>query len=357
MPSDRRLPPSGFPRRELFRLMSMLMLLVVIGMLIVQTRKASMWRWAVSDKDDESTANANQPKSEAAEDEGDDFTETLVTGPNDRQAFERSQAEYQFQAITDKAPLAAEEMPSYWRLMRWSKTEPFDDLWERAHKDRYFTHLAQNPEKHRGELIAMRISLRRALSHPQETKKNAAGVEQVYEAWGVTDESRTGLYCVLFYDSPPQLPLRPNIHEQVQFVGYFLKLFTYEDALGKTRWAPLLVGRLRLRENSAQMAMRQKESETRALPWLLGGAAVLFVGLVLWTRHYLASSSVAGLQPVTTDHQGIEHWLETGGEALASTGDLGWEEVREDENDSRPPTLPRIESPPSFDDDAPRYPS
>ncbi len=355
MHSHRHLPTPGFPRRELFRLMSMLMLLVIVGTLFMRTRDAAMWRWAASVADDEPAAAPLPPNSE---DDGDRFVETLVSGPNDQQPFEHSQAEYQFQAITDKAPNNAEDMPSYWRLMRWSMTESFDDLWARAHKDRYFTHLGQTPEKHRGELIAMKVSLRRALRHPRETKKNAAGVEQVYEAWGVTDESRTGLYCLLFYDLPPQLPVRPSIHEQVQFVGYFLKLISYEDALGKTRWAPLLIGRLRLRENSAQFAQRQKDADNRALPWLIGGASVFFIGLVFWTRRYLAASSVPGLEPVPTDHQAIEHWLETGGAETPSLEDSGWHDFAADDTDSRPPAaLPRIDFPPNSGDASPRNPA
>lgn len=336
------------------------MMLVVVGMLIVQTRKASMWRWAANLDDEPQTAQPSSTPDEANEepDDGDRFIETLVTGPNDQQPFERSQAEYQFQAITDKAPNSAEEMPTYWRLMRWSMTESFDDLWARANKDRYFTHLGQQPEKHRGELIGMNISLRRAIRHPQETKENTAGIKQVYEAWGVTDESRTGLYCVLFYDLPPQLPVKPNIQERAQFVGYFMKLISYEDALGKTRWAPLLIGRLRMKENSAQFAQRQRESEARALPWLLGGAVVLFVGLVFWTRRYLAASSVAGLEPVPTDHQAIEHWLETGGEgASPDQASSGWEDMTEDETESRPPFLPRFEPPPPSGDVPPTHPT
>lgn len=321
--------------------MSMMVLLVIVGMLMVQTRNAAMWRWAASAEDDELAAAKTSGKTAVAEDDGDRFVETLVTGPNDQQAFEKSQAEYQFQAITDKTPINAEDMPSYWRLMRWSMTESFDDLWERAHKDRYFTHLGQTPEKHRGELIAMKVNLIRALRHPPETKKNAAGVVQYYEAMGVTEESRTGLYYLLFYDLPPQLPIRPKIHEQVQFVGYFLKLMSYEDALGKTRWAPLLIGRLRLRENSAQFAMRQKESEARLLPWVLGGAALFFIAIAFWTKRYLAGGSVAGMEPVSTDHQAIERWLETGGEETPSEpGNLDGEQRFDDDTDSRQKNWP-----------------
>ena len=104
MRSKTSLPLPGFPRRELFRLISMLMLLVIVGMLMVRTRDASMWRWASSVPDDESATASTSSTSETSKNNGDGFVETLVTGPNDGQPFEQSQAEYQFQAITDKAP-------------------------------------------------------------------------------------------------------------------------------------------------------------------------------------------------------------------------------------------------------------
>ncbi len=316
-----RLPTPGFPRRELFKLMSMLMMLVVIGMLMYRTRNPAMWRWLADDDHVEQialTANSDVTNitSEApaqSGDNGDKFAETLVAGPNDQQAFEWSQAEYQFQAISDKTAIAAEEMPAYWRLMRWSMTQPFDELWERAHKDRYFTHLGQNPDKHRGELIAMKVSLRRSLKH--DAVKNSAGAKEVFEAWGVTTESRTGLYCFVVYDLPPRIPLGPNIHEEAEFVGYFHKLFSYEDALGKTRWAPLLIGRLRWRENPVRMALARQRSDRWSWPWLLVGAAVAAVSIGIWTTRYLAASQVGSLELAPIDHSAIEHWLETGAES------------------------------------------
>src|SRR5262245_61645324 len=286
-----RIPASGFPRRELFRLMSMTMLLVIVGMLIVRTRDASMWRWMASkESDDESTTSQTNPDSEPAEGDQSSITERLLSGRNDLHPYEQSQAEYQFQAISDKTPLGVEDMPSYWRLMRWSMTESFDDQWERARKDRYFTHFAEDPAKLRGELVALKLHLRRSVRN--DSMKNSMGVTVTFEGSCVSDESRGNPYLVVFYDKPPGFPIRANIHEEGLFVGYFLKLWAYQDALDKTRWAPLLIGRLRLRENSAQLAMRRQESEAQALPWIIGGAVVLFTGLVLWTRRYLCASSV-----------------------------------------------------------------
>ena len=112
----------------------------------------------------------------------------------------------------------------------------------------------------------MKVSLRRAVRHidHEKAKKTRRDVKgQVYEAWGVTNESRTGLYCLLFLrPAAAAYRSKPSIHEEATFVGYFLKQFAYEDAMGKKRWAPLLIGRLalarKLDESSAQRRQRNE---------------------------------------------------------------------------------------------------
>lgn len=289
-----------FSRRDSFRFMSMLTLLVLIGMTIYQTRQQMR---------QDTTSQATKSDAE--------FVETLLSGPNDLQALEESQANEQFQAVSDKAPLAAEEMPAYWRLMRWSMTQSFDELWERAHKDRYLTHLAETPEKHRGELVGLTLSLRRTTSFT--APQNSAGAKTVYEAWGVTEESRGNFYCLVFYDKPPELPIHPNVHEEARFVGYFHKLLTYQDALDKTRWAPLLIGRLKWRENPARVALEQ----TRHIwaYWLVG-ALLLMPVVVIWTNRYLDRGRTLLMPLQEVDHASIERWLETGVAADASPTEM-----------------------------------
>lgn len=289
------------------------MMLGVIAMLFHWARDPSMWRWLADDAPDEreDTAAVSITKSNRDSTTAEiDHDETRVSGPNDKQPFEHSQAKYLFQAITDKEPLAREEMPAYWKLMRWSMTESFDDLWERSRKDIYFTHLAEAPEKFRGELIGLKISLRRALAHDAE--ENSAGAKQVYEAWGVTNESRSGLFCLVFYDKPPELAIKPSIHEEATFVGYFLKQFTYEDAMGKKRWAPLLIGRLRWRENLVRSALRQQREGSDPWPWfIVGGGLVVLIVAWKWTRP-ASGNGFSPLRDSPPDHAAIERWLEDG---------------------------------------------
>ena len=288
--SSRTPSPSLFSRRDSFRFVSMLTLLVLIGITIYQTQQ---------EKREDTAPLATKSDTE--------FVETMVPGPNDLQALEETQARNLFQAVTDKAPLAAEEMPAYWRLMRWSMTQSFDELWERAHKDRYFTHLGEAPEKHRGELVGLKLSVRRTVSFA--APQNSAGAKTVYEAWGVTDESRGNFYCLVFYDKPPELPIHPDVHEEVQFVGYFHKLLTYQDPLDKTRWAPLLIGRIRWRENPARVALQRTRHVWSY--WLWGSLAATVV-VAVWTNRYLERGRVLLMPPQEVDHSSIERWLETG---------------------------------------------
>lgn len=323
------------------RLVRMLVMLWVVGMAIYWTRDPGMWKWLADDVQDEAAApaklNQDSPPAEKKN------NETLVTGPNDQQPFEQSQAEYLFQAITDKEPIAREEMPAYWKLMRWSMTESFDDLWERSRKDLYFTHLAEAPHKYRGELIGLKVSLRRALTH--EAEENSAGAKQVYEAWGVTNESRSGLYCLVFYDKPPELAIQPSIHEEATFVGYFLKQFTYEDAMGKKRWAPLLIGRLRWRENLTRSALRRQRQGGNHWQWLIVAGAVVVLG-VAWKR--TRPSHRQGLDATAPpDHAAIESWLDAGApeDPARFDGILADWEGSDADTESRPASLskdPRI---------------
>lgn len=334
MPSLSSRSPNTFPRREMSRLVRMVMMLWVVAMLIYWARDPAMWRWMADDVQDDADATATpHDKPAAAETE---IQETLVSGPNDRQPFESSQAEYIFQAVTDKEPLSREEMPAYWKLMRWSMTESFDDLWERSRKDLYFTHLAEAPDKYRGTLVGMKVSLRRALAH--ETEENSAGAKQVYEAWGVTNESRSGLYCLIFYDKPPELAIKPSIHEEATFVGYFLKLFSYEDAMGTKRWAPLLIGRLHWRENVTRSALRRQREIGDPWGWLIVGGGLLVVAIAwIWTRPTRSQNQASATQP---DHAAIEHWLESG--APSRTEELL---VDLEAPDSEPPPESQSEDP------------
>lgn len=322
------------------------MMLGVVGMLIYRSRDPALWRWMADDVADEKPVVRDSRSAHASPETEtrSHFRETLISGPNDQQPFEQSEAERLFQAISDKTPVAAEEMPAYWRLLRWSLTQSFEDLQSRARADVVYTNFADIPHKLRGQPVYLRLSLRRVLQH-DDVGPNSAGVKQLYEAWGVTSESRSWPYVLVFYDKPPELPVGAEVHEEAEFVGYFLKLMAYED-FAVTRWAPLLIGRMRWRENVARSALRRQSNGYDVWPWVIVALATAAFGIGwVWTRPS-GTRSLVSASPAPTDHVEIERWLEAGAPDVApvvpDSGDVlaGWDEMADGAGTSRPGSLP-----------------
>lgn len=304
-----------FRGRESFRLMSMIFMLALIGMLIFQARQPSMWRWIAPGSD----AAATPATTEAAtKSELQPWTETIASGVADDDFEEAEAAKEEFQALADRQPLDVAEMPSYWRLMRWIRTLPFDDAAQRARRDVLFTHLWDAPSRHRGELIFLKLHLMRAIAHEAETSPNSAGVERVYEAWGTTSESGVHLYCVVFPEVPPGLKLGDDIREEADFVGYFLKQLPYHDKLDKPRAAPLLIGRLRWRENPARVAL-QNQNNALFVPTVIVGVIVVAVLFGSWIYNNRASRRLSDQARLTPAEQGaIEKWIDQADGAVAT---------------------------------------
>ena len=55
-------------------------------------------------------------------DAADDVRPAEATPPLDEDSEERAAIADEFQAITDRAPLAKEDMFAYWRLLRWTES-------------------------------------------------------------------------------------------------------------------------------------------------------------------------------------------------------------------------------------------
>ncbi len=228
----------------------MVCMLVLLGMMISHTSKPSSWQWLI---DDVNEANAGQfnpdasvaqvPDGKAAPPAAPVEPElTLIPNPTDEDPEEWALVADQFKNIRDRHPFSVEEMPPYWRLFRWSRAQTREDMAKRSKRDPFFTQLWEQPTKNRGKLFSMKLHVRRVLSH--EADENSAGVKKVYELWGVTDESRSHLYCVLTDSLPPGFPEGAKVEADAYFTGYFLKILGYE-ASDAQRGAPVLIGKIK----------------------------------------------------------------------------------------------------------------
>lgn len=258
----------------------MLGMLVILYFMIQRARDPAVWNWLVND------ANGQQPMAATvaiANVKGE--PEELYDGPTDSDPDEADAAREVYEALSDRTPITAEEMPAYWRQWRWVRAQSVDSLRQRSRRDLTLSHFLEIPEKLRGEVVSLRLHLRRSLSWEVGPEEKAGGAKQVYEAWGWTDES-PNFYCIVFTQPPADMPIGPNVQDEVTFHGYFLKLISYRDQQDKLRMAPLLIGRV---ERHAVLPMKPDESPWTIATVIVGGICLVFI-VVRWTRRYALPS-------------------------------------------------------------------
>lgn len=253
------------PRGAAWPLARMIMFMVVLIMIISWTRDPQNWQWlamltpAEEQKQDETTA---QPKVVAPTEE------SVVSGPNDLDPKEMEEIRKLFEAVEDKKDLVAIDMPAYWRLMRWGRSQKFADLEKRAAPKVRYAQLFEQPGEFRGKPVRLRVHIRKLVSY--DAPENSAGVKRVYEAWGWTDDSKSFPFVLVFDQLPAGMKEGEEVVEEGVFVGYFLKLMAY-TAFDARRAAPLLVGKMS--RIDAPMVSSTPPIDPKLL-WLSAAAAV-----------------------------------------------------------------------------------
>ena len=237
---------SMFRGNEVPRLMSMLVMLAVLFMMLQRARDPGMWKWLEGESGGgTSQAAAPQPPpnpqqaGKAPKKEG---PPPVATGPTDEDPEEADAIAEEFQALTDGTlEIQVEEMKSYKRVLQWVRHQPYALLEKRARTDLMFNDFYNTPDKHRGQLVALDLNVRRVLKYDLEG-------QPVYEVWGWTTESKTWLYVAVVIDLPPGMPIGPEVYEKGRLAGYFFKLQAYHEAGAKPHAkplrAPLFLGRL-----------------------------------------------------------------------------------------------------------------
>jgi len=261
----------------------MLVLLLLLGSLINEARRPQMWAWLASDDGPSPIPGAG---ANAIEEEDDSspkpWRETIVPGPTDKEPAEWEAIKKEFAAVDDKKPLAVEEMPAYWRLMKWSRSQSFDDLRRHAGREVPYKKLFDDADRFRGKLMTFRLHVRQLIDWDVADGSDfGTGVERVYEASGATDQSQSLPYIVVVSELPPGMPRGPKVFEDVTFVGYFLKTMLYTDGLGTQRASPLLIGRVQWRQNPIHKT-RQQAGREFWWPTVVGGSALLVVVAASW---------------------------------------------------------------------------
>jgi hypothetical protein len=258
-------------------------MLGVLVMLMQWARDPKTWRWIAPD-DEVAQAEPEIDVPPPIEEKSPIDDVRIAAGPTDLDPAERESAREEFQAVADKAPLAPEEMPAYWRLMAWTLHQSTAEMRKRAEQDVTYQDLWNQPDKWRGKLIELPLHLQRTIT-VNDPVENELGLKTLYEAWGWNSNSQPYTYWLILPELPPGMPRGENVLEEATFVGYFFKLIPYEDRQGKQRATPLVIGRLVWHPAPDNPLARRDEW---TWTWYVAAALLaLFAlrwGLALWGR-------------------------------------------------------------------------
>lgn len=187
-------------------------------------------------------------------------------------------ARAEFDGIADSTlQCRPEEMPAYWRLIKWSLQQPDFEFSRSMLSAVSYNELVNQPGVFRGRPVQLDLRIRRIAEYAAPA--NNLGIERLYEVWGWSEDSRGSLYVAVTPDLPPGMAVGESVTERATISGYFYKIQGYVAAGSTTQssltTAPLIIGRLN--HGSLPAAVFANSNDL----WF-GGAGLLLAASFLW---------------------------------------------------------------------------
>lgn len=151
--------------------------------------------------------------------------------------FEEREAYLRVLRLASEVPLRRQEQ--YAAEIR-SERRALDPSYKRRRPEDFpqFVDLFFHSEFYRGRPVTLRGVMRKLTRF--DLGKNTLGLDQAYEGWVYTNDSQQSPAVVVFTSKDDRLPVSGDIQEEVEFTGYFFKMYGY-DAHDVTRKAPMIL--------------------------------------------------------------------------------------------------------------------
>lgn len=229
------------------------------------------------------------------------------TGSDDRNPEEAAEFRRQAEAITDWGlAIQGIENPAYWRLLSWLGGQSLDELEKRDPPRAVFQQLRQHPNKYRGKLLSVELSVVRVNTYEVE-QENPAGIKRLYELWAWPTSGSGWFYVVVTPELPEGFPTEIEIRQTVRVYGYFFKLQGYQPANAKPNAPPLAAPMIVGRVEWIRLVTPTNPAEVALSYMLLAGGGVLLVGVIgYWViaarRKKLSHAAAAAHWPAVAAH-------------------------------------------------------
>jgi hypothetical protein len=294
-----RAKPAGFLfTTQSLRMASMLVMLVVIGMTIERTRPwerhgAPPERVAARQSHtpapggiERAATPSEESASSPADPEKDNNVppaETMAAGPDDRDPEEAEEFRRQVEAVKGLDLATAidhTEMPAYWRVLKWVSAQTTAQLAARAPIPAVFQELIQRPNKFRGKLVTVELTVRQAFRQEDLSPHAPAGFDKLYELRGWPTANDGWIYYIITPELPPGFPEGAEIQQTVRVYGYFFRVLGYHPGKAKPDArpvpAPLIIGRVEWIPKAVPTA-NPGEATLSYIVLAVGGAILLSV--------------------------------------------------------------------------------
>ncbi len=122
--------------------------------------------------------------------------------PEQRERFRR-----RAEAILDRSTsIHGYEMPAYWQVMDWVQSQSLADFEARSLPQAPFQDYLQHPDKYRGRPVRVALEIRRVLSIQLDDTGRDGRPKKLYELWGLPTELDGWWYVVVTPELPPGFP-------------------------------------------------------------------------------------------------------------------------------------------------------
>jgi hypothetical protein len=281
--SDRRQKrPVAMPA---FRISGLLITLVVIGLSVYTLHNRSLTSVSSQDSPQNSAAPAKPAPSPPQKEKP-----PQPLAEKDPQEFKHFLHEAAL--IQDKSySVRPAENRAYWRTIGWVERQSIDDLKKQTFPEVSFNDLVQYPQKFRGQLIRIGLSIRKVSS--REVVDLQGQPRKLYELWGWPTDSSGWFYDVVTPDLPPGIPVGDGIEATVTAYGYFFKLQGYQPANAKPNVRPLVAPMLIGRVSPVTTVAPPAPENWAALIVLFIGTVIVAAAIIGW---FVAAKRTPGMR-------------------------------------------------------------
>ncbi len=249
--SDRRRLRSSSAAVPIFRIVSLLFMLAVIGLTVYNLHERSR---VGNPRGTEEVAEKSPASGENLSRQPPPSPSTAAPKKNRKPIADQDpelweQFRRRSEAILDKTTsIHSYEMPAYWRVMDWVQSQSLADFQGRSLPEVPFQNFIQHPGKYRGRPVRVELNVQKVLSIDLDDTGNGSRPKKLYELWGLPTELDGYYYVVVTPELPRGFPVGKQVDVTTTVYGYFFKLQGYIpfDAKPDARplLAPLIIGRV-----------------------------------------------------------------------------------------------------------------